>query len=348
MKIIGNLDWRHPLVRARVLIAGPLQQALAAAGRWDALSRAERACVQADEIAVAGDRRPQRRLVYETPRPEFIDVPDVAYTPDGLAVHRGRYVARCSIRPPSTVEILKTPKAAPSKNIAAGTLVECETPYTYGDWVGDYVLSLVTQNSLIPPLLLPAFLAKKAYVIRDVEALGVPYTVIDEPVRIEQARILRKRVPSYYWGPEQVDAYRERFRLSPPPARPGSLVYLGRFNTISEAAQRDYPSEATARIVSSLGGEVFDTSHASPAKFDQLAAGMETVIADQGSALFGVMHSRTRNIIELAQDDWWHNANLFIANGSGVANYAVIHVYNKTEADIRRRIEGHLRDFGAL
>jgi len=155
-------------------------------------------------------------------------------------------------------------------------------------------------------------------------------------------------VPSYYWGPEHVAAYRRAFSVAPPRASEGSITYLGRFNTISEAAQREYPSEEVARITASLGGDVFDTRGASPAKFDELAPQMETVIADQGSALFGVMHSQTKNVIELAQKDWWHNANLFIANGAGVKNYAVISVNGLDEAALRDRIEGHLREFGAL
>ena len=97
-----------------------------------------------------------------------------------------------------------------------------------------------------------------------------------------------------------------------------------------------------------LGGKVFDARNASPSAFNEIAPQMETVIADQGSAVFGVMHAQTKNLIELAEDDWWHNANLFIANGAGVKNYAVIHIYNKTEADLHGRIEGHLRDFGVV
>jgi hypothetical protein len=346
MKVLGNLDWRHPLVRARVMIAAPLQEALAASGAWRALTAEEKATVQADTVPVGGDREDQRRLVYKHPRPEFLDVEDLIYTPQGLAKHKGRYTARYSLRPPSTVEILRTWNVAPAQSLPHGTVLECETPYTYGDWVGDYVLSLVTATNLVEPLILPAFLADKAYVIRDVEKLGISYVIAREPVRIEKARVLRKRVPSYYWGPEHVAAYRAAFKINPPPAAPGSIVYLARFDTVSEAAQRRYPSETVARIVESLGGEVFDTRNASPAAFEALAPRMETVIADQGSAVFGVMHSSTRTLIELAEDDWWHNANLFIAHGAGVKNYAVIHIYNKTETDLRARIEGHLREFG--
>ncbi len=348
MKVMGNLDWRHPLVRARVMIAEPLQKALAAAGRWEPLSREERETIQTDAVEVFGDRQTQRRVEYKNPRPEFVDVSDVTYTPAGLALVEGRYRARYSLRSPSTLEILRTPKSPTPKSLPQGTLIETETPYTYGDWVGDFVLSLITTDSLIEPLVLPAFLARKPYVIRDVEALGIDYIVADEMVAIEKARILRKRVPSYYWKPDHVAAYRRAFNVTPPPARAGSIAYLGRFDTVSEAAQREYPSEAVARITSSLGGEVFDTRAASPTKFNELAPGMKTVIADQGSALFGVMHSQTKNVIELAHKDWWHNANLFIANGAGVKNYAVISVNGLDETALRDRIEGHLREFGVL
>jgi len=75
---------------------------------------------------------------------------------------------------------------------------------------------------------------------------------------------------------------------------------------------------------------------------------METVIADQGSALFGVMHWQTKNVIELTRRDWWHNANLFIAKASGVERYAVIEIDGLDEAALRARIEGRLREFGVL
>jgi len=348
MKVIGNLDWRHPLVQARMKLAAPIQKALAIAGRWQPLTTVETAVRQTDAISVVGDRPEQQRLVYINPRDKYIDVDDLYYTASGLAIKNRRIIARYSIRAPSTKEILTTPSGENAKVIPTGTIVEMETPYTYGDWVGDYVLSLVTTNKIIEPLVLPAFLAKKSYVIRDVEALGLSYVIADEILHIKKARVLRKRIPSYYWGPNEVAAFRKAFAITPLPAREGSILYLARFDTTSEAAQRHYPSEKVARIVESLGGTVFDTRDASPEKFNELASEMETVIADQGSALFGVMHSQAKNVIELTEDDWWHSANLFIANGSGVKNYAVIHLHGKNEDMLRQRIEGHLREFGAL
>jgi len=346
MKIIGNNDWRHPLVRMRVGVATPIQMTLAAIGRWEPLTEKEKATLQTETLTLSGDRPPQKRLVYATPRDEYADVENILYTSQGIAAVNGRPIARYSLRPPSTLEILKAPLTEAVKSIPAGTIVETETPYTYGDWVGDYVLALISTDKIIEPLVLPNCLAKKHYVIRDVEALGINYIIADEPVLIEKARVIRKRTPSYYWGPEDVAAYRKSYKVTPPPAQEGSLIYFGRFGTISEASQRHYPSEEVARIVETLGGKVFDTREASPKKFDELAPEMETVIADQGSAVFGMMHSQTKTVIELAEDTWWHNANLFICKGSGVQNYAVIHIFNKDEAALRERIEEHMKEFG--
>ena len=343
-----HLDWRNPWVRLLRNMTTPVRETLGVIGRWEDLSAEELECVQKDQINVAGERSAQRRIVYKIPRAAYQDVQNLGYNEKGLASVDGQIIARYSIRRPSTAEIFLNQTRKPISTIECGTVIESETPYTYGDWVGDCVHSLINADGIIEPLILPAALAKKAYVIRDVEALGLKYIVVETPVEIKNARILRKRIPSYYWGPQDVKAYRTAFNVTPPPARENSIIYLGRFNTRSEAVQRHYPSEIVARIVESIGGKVFDTREASPAQFDRLAPEMETVIADQGSALFGVMHAQTKNVIELAHETWWHNANLFIADGAGVENYSVIHVNDKIEAQLHRQIVDHLHHFGAL
>jgi hypothetical protein len=349
MKIIGNPDWTNPAVRLKNAVAAPARRALALAGRWTPVSAAEREVVQTETVALSGNKPEQRRLVYAQPRPESETVADLLYTPEGMGAIDGKIVERFSVRAPSLPEILKTPRDA-VRTIARGTVIEAETPYTYGDWVGDFVraLALATAENIEGPVVMPAFLAAKPYVARDIAALGLTMEAADAPLRIETATVLRKRIPSYYWSAADVDAYRKAFRLNPPPVRSGSITYLGRFATVSESVQREYPTETVANIVASLGGEVFDARQSSPARFDEMAGQMETVIADQGSALFGVMHWRTKTVIELTRRDWWHSANLFIAKGAGVANYAVITVDGLDEAALRARIEGHLREFGAL
>ncbi|MFC2951749.1 hypothetical protein ACFOOP_07400 [Marinicaulis aureus] len=347
MKIIGNPDWTNPAVRLKNAIVAPARRAAALAGRWTPYAAAELETRQTQTLTLSGDKPEQKRLVYAAPRPESETVQNLLYTAEGMGVADGRIVERFSIRAPSLPEILKTP-AAPARRIAQGTVIEAETPYTYGDWVGDFICALVCAEKIAEPMVMPASLAGKPYVKRDIAALGLTMEVAEAPVLIEQATVLRKRIPSYYWSEKEVSAYRKAFDLTPPPAREGSITYLGRFGTVSESVQRDYPTEETAAIVKSLGGDVFDTHNSSPEVFNDMAANMETVIADQGSAIFGVMHWRTKNLIELTRRDWWHSANLFIAKGAGVENYAVIAVDDLDEAALRARIEEHLKEFGVI
>lgn len=347
MNVFGNPDWTNPAVRLKNAVAAPARRALALAGRWEPNAAADLETVQTETLTLAGDKPEQRRLVYAAARAESETVENLLYTPHGHGVADGKIIERFSVRAPSLPEILKTPKA-PARTIRTGTVIEAETPYTYGDWVGDFIRALVTAQKVPAPVVLPPFLAEKTYVRRDIAALGHVIEIADAPLLIEQARVLRKTIPSYYWSARDVDAYRKAFKVSPPPAQQSSITYLGRFGTVSESVQRDYPTETVAGIVKSLGGEVFDARQSSPEKFDELAPQMETVIGDQGSALFGVMHWRTKNVIELTRRDWWHSANLFIAKASGVENYAVIAVDDLDEAALRARIDGHLRDFGVL
>lgn len=344
MKIIGNPDWTNPAVRLKNAVAAPARRALAMAGRWTPNRTDELATVQTEALQLTGDKPQQRRLIYKQSRPTIEAVSNLLYTPEGMGALNGKIVERFCVRAPSLPEILKTPTAA-AHTLPEGTVIEAETPYTYGDWVGDFIRALVTAENIVEPVVMPAFLAAKPYVRRDLAALGLSLKVADAPLRIEKAQILRKCIPSYYWSTADVGAYRKAFNITPAPAREGSLTYLGRFETVSESVQRQYPTQAVATITEALGGSVFDTRHASPETFDDLALQMETVIADQGSALFGVMHWRTKNVIELTRRDWWHSANLFIAKASGVENYAVIAVDDLDEATLRARIEGHLLEF---
>ncbi len=349
MKIIGNPDWTNPAVRLKNAIVAPAKRALAIAGRWTPNSLADLETTQTQTLTLSGDKPEQRRLVYAKARPESERVENLRYTPEGMAIVDGKIIERFSVRTPSVPEILRAKKLPPCGiGLEKATIIEAETPYTYGDWVGDFICTLISADKIVEPVLLPQFLVAKPYVTRDIAALGLEYASHDCDTVIENATVLRKRIPSYYWSEKEVDAYRKAFDLTPPPAREGSITYLGRFGTVSESVQRDYPTEETSAIVKSIGGEVFDTHNSSPEVFNDMAANMETVIADQGSAIFGVMHWRTKNLIELTRRDWWHSANLFIAKGAGVENYAVIAVDDLDEAALRARIEGHLKEFGVI
>lgn len=347
MKVFGNPDWTHPAVRIKNALVAPARRALALAGRWTPVSASELETVQRETLTLSGDKPEQRRLVYAQERPARETVHNLLYTPEGMGVIDGGIIEKYSVRAPSVPEILRTPKEA-ARTLATGTVIEAETPYTYGDWVGDFVRAMATVQDIAGPIVMPAFLAAKPYVKRDLAALGLALEIADAPLLIERATVLRKCVPSYYWSEADVSAYRRAFGLEPASPRQGSITYLGRFETVSESVQRDYPTEEVAAIVKSFGGDVFDARQSSPDRFNAMAAEVETVIADQGSALFGVMHWRTKNVIELTRRDWWHSANLFIAHASGVENYAVIAVDDLSEAALRQRIEGHLRDFDVI
>jgi capsular polysaccharide biosynthesis protein len=204
----------------------------------------------------------------------------------------------------------------------------------------------VEATEPVQRLLLPASLGRKSYVQRDLDRLGIPFVVADQPTYVARAHVLAKQIPSYYWGPAQVAAYRRTFGLTPSSPQPGSLLYLSREGVQSEAIGREYPSAQVAEIVRRLGGTVFDTRQASPQAFAELAPLAETVVADQGSALFGVLQWQTTRVLEITTDRWWHNANLFFARASGVEGYAVLVCERYDAVGLQKRMIQLLDEIG--
>jgi hypothetical protein len=87
---------------------------------------------------------------------------------------------------------------------------------------------------------------------------------------------------------------------------------------------------------------VFDTRQASPEAFDELAPHTETLVADQGSAVFGVLQWQSKALVELFVNGWWHSANAFFAEASGVQHHEVIAVDRLGEA-FEQRIRAAVR-----
>lgn len=346
-------DWRKPHVRAKNKVVGLARKGFQIVGRYQGYGTSAQATEQSDRVNFIGDipraagTEPyQRRLNYVTPRPAVEAVKNLTYTPAGHSWMNGTLVERWSVRAPSVKEILQgEPKerAEPLKN---AWLIEGQSPFTYGDWVGDHIRALVEADSSIGPVVLPAFLAEKAYVKRDLARLGLELVAADRPLHIENAHILRKQVPSYYWGQKQVDAYRERLKVKLVTPNKGSLLYLSRTDVVSEAVDRTYPSAIIAGVVRDLGGEVFDTRSASPEAFQEIAMKTETIIADQGSAIFGVLQWQTKNLIEVTTEEWWHSANLFFAVASGVENYAILVCDRYRDDEIPTRLTKMLEETG--
>jgi hypothetical protein len=346
-------DWRKPDVQLKNRMTRKARKVLARWGRFENyksedIAKTPGATVSfiGDIPSVAGLKNSQKAVSYVQPRPAVETLDNVVYTPEGNAWQDGCLLRKASARLASIREILDRPDADRARVVEKAYIIESETPYTYGDWVGDHIRALIEAPLDVRHVVLPLALAEKPYVRRDMGRLGFTLVPADTPLMIRKAHVLRKQLPSYYWGKAQVDAYRDRFQLRLIAPEPGSLVYLSREGIKSEAVDRIYPSARIAEIVRRLGGEVFDTRHASPEAFTRIASRTETVIADQGSAIFGVLQWQTKNLIEITTEHWWHNANLFFAHASGVENYAVLVSDRYQGAALEDRLLGLLSDVG--
>ena len=344
---MSNKDWRSLQSRLRRGVASLLKAHTGLSRRYEPNKPADLETVSVlrehfsgDVPVVAGSYSYQDLRRYARPRPAIEMVRDCTYTANGMCWHNGKIVEKFSARRPSTKDLLQGEQAHLAKEfVSTGWMIESETPFTYGDWVGDHIRAICECNEKIELLLLPHYLAEKAYVKRDLDRLEIPFLPVRERVVVKEARILRKTVPSYYWHTEQVEAYRKAFSVSLTTPRPGSILYLSRGNLTGETVHRAYPSEEISKVIRDLGGTVFDTQQASPERFSELATEAETVVADQGSAIFGVLQWKTRNLIEITTDRWWHNSNLFFSRASGVQNYFV-HVCDRPD---RNRIGEKVR-----
>lgn len=294
-------------------------------------------------VPLKGDQPDHRRRRYAVPREKVVEVADLVYSEYGIGYLGQTIVRRCSVMDPSlSVYFGKRPKA--EETIDQACILEMETPYTYGDWVGGGLGTLVGFEALPGPLILPSWLAEKAYIRRDLDRLGFDWRPVEKPVRVKQAFLLRKTIPSYDWTADTASAYRRAFGVQPPVPDAGSLIYLARFQTRSEAHQRRYPSEKVAEIVENEGGTVFDTREASPEAFDRIARQTECIVADQGSAVFGVLQWQPRALVELFVDGWWHSSNAFFAEATGVRHHHVIAVDKIPPEELEGRIREAIRD----
>jgi hypothetical protein len=155
-------------------------------------------------------------------------------------------------------------------------------------------------------------------------------------------------IPSYYWKKTDVDLYRNKLKIEIRNPKPGSIVYLSREKFISEIVDRIYPSRAISNLILGLGGRLFDTKFASPSEFFDISRNVETIVADQGSAIFGVLQWRSKHVIEVTTDRWWHNANLFFSKSSGVEKYSVVVCDNKTDQEVVESVASLISNYEKL
>lgn len=319
-------------------------------GMYEGYRKAEEAIHQIDrEVtfegtppAAANHANTQTAQGYVEPRPPFLDEQNVVVDEEGM-VWKGRaLIRRYSARRPGPKDFLRHLKTGvATKEINEGTLIETAWPNTYGDWYAGLLRYIVAvpREDIRGPIVLNRELAGRSYVKRDLDALGIPLLSSECGVQIKNARILRMLDPHYEFHEQDVENFRKAFSIAPPQPIPGSLIYLARYDFKSEAVDRTYPSELMAEIIKARGGIVVDTRECSPQKFDELAPYAETLVADQGSAMFGVMHWRTKRALELSRDNWWNSANVFMAKATGVERYRIAVIDNADRAFLEAELD---------
>jgi hypothetical protein len=276
---------------------------------------------------------------------------NVVYTPAGFAwtgTHIDTALSARNIY--SAKALLLDSLQRRGQTIPQGTIVESHFPNTYGDWTTEQIKSIALCPDFPRPLVLPAAIAARKYVQKELDRLGITFIAAQRPVRIRETFVLHKPRPGTLWIAEEAMAYQRLFGITPPQPRKGSILYLSRIDVKSEqkAAVRDYRSATIANIVKALGGRVVETGGIGRDDYAALAAEAETVIADHGSASLNLLQWKTRNLIEIVTDNWWGISIIFAGLASGVENHAVVCCNRYDETELGRLIEGHLRAFGAL
>ncbi len=283
---------------------------------------------------------------YRRPRPLKEAVKGITYTPEGFAWHRGTLEERFSVREVRRLApLLSRPR--PGLRLPTGTIIQCESPNTYGDWVSEQIKCIAMAGEFPQPLVLPRFLGARPYVGGELTRLGIAFVVADKAVHIEDACVLRKQTPRTFWYQDEVAAYRSLFGLEPEAPAPGSLLYLSRQGVRSEQvrAARDYRSEVIAEAVRELGGTVAETAAMSFDDYAALSGVAETVIADHGAAMFNLMQWHSRNVVEIVTDTWWSPCFVFLSRACG-ARHTVLRSGIGSDADLKARIGevvSHLR-----
>ena len=305
---IGNSKFKYYLLKAFTLLG----MYVPFCKQQNMLQRTEFIAFKGDIPAGAGDKSGQYRLEYKVPRDLEETTLNIVYTPSGAAWQEGKILQRYCLSEPSIKQIILKPKSTQIKVVEQGTLIQVQTPFTYGDWVSEHLMCLVRTECLLLPLLLPQHIMARAYVRRDLARLGIEAQAVTEAVLIKKALVLHKTRYSHYVTQQEVDAYRVRMKINPAIAVPGSILYLSRKNVKGESVQRAYPSDKIEAILSVHGVAIIDTNTATLKDYQTLASKAETVICDFGSAYLNLLEWNTKNIIVLYTDEWWDSCSLFL------------------------------------
>ncbi|HEY0009579.1 MAG TPA: glycosyltransferase family 61 protein [Tepidisphaeraceae bacterium] len=323
-------------------------------GRYQPRTADELRCLQGEPVGFEGDIpmgsgavRDQRPLVYASLPPAVESVSDIVYTPAGMAWVGGKLIERYSARQPWPQDLRFFSASKARQTLDAACVVQAETPLSYGDFFSEHMATLASAGELPAPLLLPASIGNRAYVRRDLDRIGVSYTVVDAPVRIRQAHVLRKRRPHHNWRADEVHALRDH--LGDPSMRPipGSIVYLSRAGEKSDAVNRDYPNEILEAVLARRGATIVRCKQTNAAGYEALRHKADIVIADHGAALSNLLRWNPSTVIELVTTHWTNCFLLMIAH-MNINRYGIIDVRDIDEAAFTRKLDALLTERHAL
>lgn len=349
-------DWRKPGARVKARAKNALLGCLAAIGRYEGKAEIEKTLVPANTVQFYGHRigngsecsvHEETRLVFKHKPPDTEVIKNLIYSETGLAWLNNRLVERFSVQPITVKGLFNSP---PRKlnSIETCVVVECDFAYSYGDWTHCYLGTILSADYPDIPVLIPSHLARRDYVVRDLNRAGVRWIPAKGWTEIGEAIILRKQNPFFYWSAREADSYRKAFNVKPDTPDKKSITYFGRFNLVGETIPRPFPSGEIAEAIGKIGGRVVQQSVLTCNTAHLYEHQVETVIGDHGSGMLNILFWQPRNVIELVVGDWWVNNTLFVASSIGVKNFAVLRVDNLSGGEIMDLINKCITRFNAL
>ncbi|MEL6799003.1 MAG: glycosyltransferase 61 family protein [Pseudomonadota bacterium] len=300
----------------------------------------------------------QTLLQHSIPEKDYTDaVPpktfhkNVYYSQNGFAWTRGQLDQSLSIMLPRTIgRVWRERPTKPAKVIETGTIIACEHPYTYGDWIFEHLMCIAHAGDFPQPLVLPGWIGDRGYVKRDLDRLGIDYISTDGPVRIKNACVLHKQNPGALLKAADTVAFRKLFGVETGAPTPGRILYLSRdgINSDQVKKDRDYNSAAIAKIVEELGGQTIWTGDKGLDDYVALASEADIVIADHGAALLNMMAWHPRVVIEIFDDAWWSRCFVFLSQACGVDYHGALRTKGRSEDELRHLVHAHLANAKAL
>ncbi|HWH81175.1 MAG TPA: glycosyltransferase 61 family protein [Burkholderiaceae bacterium] len=263
--------------------------------------------------------------MFDRPRPRVTHASNLLYTRLGMAWQSGTLQRRYSFQEVGPRHILERPRGA-ARTFARASILQSQTPLTYGDWVSEHVAALsvaIVERRLVEPLLLPQWWFSKSYVQRDLGLMGIRAEGFDATVRIEDATVIHKTRHSHFWARSEVEAIVAAMKIVRRPCAPGSALYLSRKGERGEGAARQVNNDVAEAAMTESGVQVVRTAGLTREDYIDLATSAETVFFDHGSAVYNMLHWQTRRVVELYAPTYWDPSFLLLADCLGIHDYHV-------------------------